>query len=74
VVDGATPRVGPRIEEGAADRVLPVEREDRPASPVVVPRLADVELPRNSWRHAADYLTVRPLIVPNVNVAVVSRC
>jgi hypothetical protein len=36
VVDGTELRVRPRIEEGAADRVLAVVRPDRPAAKRVV--------------------------------------
>jgi hypothetical protein len=50
VIDGAALRVGPRIEEGAADRVRPVVGADRPAAPVVVVRLRRLQLPGHA-RH-----------------------
>ena len=52
VVDRAAARVGPRVEKRATDRVLPVQRQDRPAAPVVVVRLAHLELTRDTRRHA----------------------
>ena len=45
VVDRAALRVGPGVEKGAADRMLPLARAHRPASPGVVVGLRKLELP-----------------------------
>ncbi len=47
VVDRAAPRVRARIEEGAPDRMLALERQHRPAAPRVVVGLEGFELPRD---------------------------
>jgi hypothetical protein len=51
VVDRPQFGVGPRVHEGAADRVRLVHGRDRPAAVVVVVRLVDVQLARHG-RHA----------------------
>ncbi len=51
VVDRAELRIRSRIEERAADRMLPVVRAHRPPAPGVVVPLDEVELPRNPLRH-----------------------
>ena len=46
VEDGAKLVMRARVQEGAADRMLPVERQDRPAPPLVVVALSGLEA---SW-------------------------
>src|SRR5688572_16383664 len=51
VIDRAELGVWSRVQERAANRMLAVERLDRPASPRVVVDLRDVQLPGNALRH-----------------------
>ncbi len=57
VVDRAEVGVGPRIQERAANRMLSVERLDRPASPGVVVDLRDIQLPGDPLRHQDTIVT-----------------
>ncbi len=57
VVDRAAPAVGPRIEERAADRMLPLERQHRPAAPRVVVALERLKPAWNPLRHHLGDIT-----------------
>ena len=59
VVDRAELGVGSRVQERAADRMLAVERLDRPAAPRVVVDLRDVQLPGNPLRHRGTIVALR---------------
>ncbi len=65
VVDGAAPTVGPRIEEGAANWMLALERQHRPSAPRVVVRLQRLKPTWNTLRHVND-LSRKPSIEPLV--------
>ncbi len=76
VVDGAELVVSARVEEGAADRVLAVERQHRPPPPLVVVALSDLEPSwntRHSRRSSLSSVAVRTLGSPEQMFATSSR-
>src|SRR5215211_9161052 len=50
----AAATVGPRVEEGAANWVLPLERQHRPAAPAIVVALERLKPAWSALRHSDD--------------------